>query len=124
MAISAVRWLYPVLTSLSYEKKKACDTTWEYGIFQDLHDVGLQWNLPIIIDNILCNQLFQVHLGAIRSDKTVHSEGAPQWAILSTTLCNVKIKDIVKQVNWCSVFSLCRWLCYYVHRGYAKDNFL
>ena len=43
---------------------------------------------------------FQIHLGTILSDKIFHQEeGVPQGATLSTTLFNVKINDIVKQVD-------------------------
>ena len=41
-----------------------------------------------------------VHLGTILSDKIFHQEeGVPQGVILSTTLFNVKINNIVKQVD-------------------------
>ena len=56
--------------------------------------------LPIFIGNFLSDRTFQVHLGTILSDKIFHQEkGVPQGAILSTTLFNVKINDIVKQVD-------------------------
>ena len=43
---------------------------------------------------------FQINLGTILSDKIFHQEeGVPQGAILSTTLFNIKINDIVKQVD-------------------------
>ena len=46
------------------------------------------------------DRTFQVHLGSILSDKIFHQEeGVPQGAILSTTLFNVKINNIVKQVD-------------------------
>ena len=42
----------------------------------------------------------ELHLGSILSDKIFHQEeGVPQGAILSTTLFNIKINDIVKQVD-------------------------
>ena len=37
--------------------------------------------------------------GTFLSDKIYHQEGVPQGAILSTTLLNIKINDIVKQVD-------------------------
>ena len=62
--------------------------------------MGLRGNLPIFIINFLSERTFQVHLGAILSDKIFHQEeGVQQGAILSTTLFNVKINDIVKQVD-------------------------
>ena len=62
--------------------------------------MGLRGNLPTFIENFLSDRTFQVHLGTILSDKIFHQEeGVPQGAILSTTLFNVKINNIVKQVD-------------------------
>ena len=62
--------------------------------------MGLRGNLPIFIGNLLSDRTFQIHLGTILSDKIFHQEeGVPQCAILSTTLFNVKINDIVKHVD-------------------------
>ena len=62
--------------------------------------MGLRGNLPIFIGNFLSDRTFQVHLGTILSDKIFHQEkGVPQGAILSTTLYNFKINNIVKQVH-------------------------
>ena len=48
----------------------------------------------------LSDRTFQIHLGTILSDKNILSgSSVPQGAILSTTLFNVKINDIVKQVD-------------------------
>ena len=78
----------------------AYDTTWKYGILKDLHNMGLRGNLPIFVGNFLSDRTFQIHLGTILSDKIFHQEeGVPQGAILSTTLFNVEINDIVKQVD-------------------------
>ena len=79
--------------------KKAYDTTWKYGILKDLHNMGLRGNLPIFIGNFLSDRTFQIYLCTILSDKIFHQGGVPQGAILSTTLFNVKINDIVKQVD-------------------------
>ena len=55
--------------------------------------------MPIFIGNFLTDRAFQIHLGTILSDVFHQEEGVPQGAILSTTLFNVKINDIVKQVD-------------------------
>ena len=50
--------------------------------------------------NITYLLTFQVHLVTILSDKIFHQEeGVPQGAILSTILFNVRINNIVKQVD-------------------------
>ena len=87
------------LVAVFFDLKKAYDTTWKHGIQQDLHDMGLRGNLPIFIGNFLTDKTFQIHLGTILSDVFHQEEGVPQGAILSTTLFNVKINDIVKQVD-------------------------
>ena len=80
--------------------QKAYDTTWKYGILKDLHSMGLRGNLPIFIANFLSDGTFQIHLGTNLSNKIFHEEeGVPQGVILSTTLFNIKINDIVKQVD-------------------------
>ena len=62
--------------------------------------MGLRWNLPNFIGNFSSDRPFQIHLGTILSDKIfLQEESVPQGAILSTTLFNVKINDIVKQVD-------------------------
>ena len=61
--------------------------------------MGLRGNLPIFIGNFLTDRTFQIHLVTILSDVFHQEECVPQGAILSTTLFNVKINDIVKQVD-------------------------
>ena len=88
------------LVAVFFDLQKAYDTTWKCGILQDLYDMGLRGNLPIFIGKFLSDPTFQVHLGTILSDKIFHQEEVvPQGAILSTTLFNVKINNIVKQVD-------------------------
>ena len=49
---------------------------------------------------LLSDRTFQINLGTILSDKIFHQEeGVPQGAILSTTLFDIKINDIVKQID-------------------------
>ena len=83
------------LVAVFFDLQKAYDTTWKHGIQQDLHDMGLRGNLPIFIGNFLSDRTFQIHLGTILSDLFHQEEGVPQGTILSTTLFNVKINDIV-----------------------------
>ena len=78
--------------------QKAYDTTWKYGILKDLYNKGLRGNLPIFIQNFLSNRTFAVLYGATISDHYTQEEGVPQGSILSTTLFNIKLNDIVKEV--------------------------
>ena len=55
---------------------------------------------PFLLAILLSDRTFQIHLGTILSDEIFNQEeGVPQGAILSTTLFNIKINDIVKQVD-------------------------
>ena len=55
---------------------------------------------PFLLAIFWSDRTFQIHLGTILSDKIFdQEEGVPQGAILSTTLFNIKINDIVKQVD-------------------------
>ena len=47
----------------------------------------------------MSDRTFQVLLGTTVSDVYSQEEGVPQGAILSTTLFNLKINDIAKQLN-------------------------
>ena len=87
------------LVAVFFDLQKAYDTTWKHGIQQDLHDLGLRGNLPIFIGNFLTNRTFQIHLRTILSEVFYQEEGVLQGAILSTTLFNVKINNIVKQID-------------------------
>ena len=63
---------------------------------------------PFLLAIFLSDRTFQIHLGTILSDKIFHQEeDVPQGAILSTSLFNVKINDIVKQVDPGVECSLC-----------------
>ena len=77
---------------------KAYDTSWKYGILRDLYDMGLRGNLPIFIQNFMSDRMFSVIYGSTLSDYFIQEEGVPQGAILSTTLFNIKLNGIVKEV--------------------------
>ena len=79
--------------------EKAYDTTWKYGIMKDLHDIGLRGRLPNFISNFLSDRSFNVRIGSTLSDTFEQEQGVPQGSILSPTLFNIKINNIVKCVN-------------------------
>ena len=86
------------VAAVFFDLHKAYDTTWKHGILRDLYDMGLRGNLPIFIQNFLSDRIFMVIYGATFSDTFNQEEGVPQGAILSTTLFNIKLNDIVKQL--------------------------
>ena len=79
--------------------EKAYDTTWKYGIIKDLHSIGLRGRLPNFISNFLSDRSFNVRIGSTLSDTFEQEQGVPQGSILSPTLFNIKINNIVKCVN-------------------------
>ena len=79
-----------------FDLEKAYDTTWRYGILKDIHRLGLRGRLPTFIENFLADRTMQVKVGSSLSDYYDQEEGVPQGGVLSTTLFNIKINDIVK----------------------------
>ena len=39
------------LVAVFFDLEKAYDTTWKYGIMNDLHEIGLKGRLPIFVQN-------------------------------------------------------------------------
>ena len=85
--------------AIFFDLEKAYDTTWKYGIMKDLHDIGLRGRLPNFISNFLSDRSFNVRIGSTLSDTFEQEQGVPQGSILSPTLFNIKINNIVKCVN-------------------------
>ena len=83
-----------------FDLEKAYDTTWRYGILKDLHDLGLKGRLPsMFIQNFLEDRIIQVRVSSTLSDHYDQEQGVSQGSILSTTLFNIKINNIVTCLN-------------------------
>ena len=78
-----------------FDLEKAYDTTWRYGILRDQHDLGLKGRLPTFIESFLAERTIQVRVGSTLSDEFEQEEGVPQGSILSTSLFNIKINNIM-----------------------------
>ena len=83
------------VVSVFFDLEKAYDTTWRYGILKHLHDLGLKGRLPSFIQSFLEDRTMQVRVGSTLSDLYDQEQGVPQGSILSTTLFNIKINNIV-----------------------------
>ena len=95
------------VVAVFFDLSKAYDTAWKHGIMQDLYDMELRGNLPKFILNFMTDRKFSILLNAnIGHTKFTQEEGVPQGAILSTTLFNVKLNDIAKQIcgTKCSLY--------------------
>ena len=89
-----------MLSLYFFDLEKAYDTTWRYGILKDLHKFGLKGRLPNFIKSFLEDRTIQVRVGSTLSDLYDQEQGVPQGAILSTTLFNVKLNDIINCLDY------------------------
>ena len=87
------------VVSVFFDLEKAYDTTWKYGILQDLHQAGLRGRMPVFISHFLENRNFRVRLGSTISDPYEQEMGVPQGSILSVTLFSLKINSLAKVLN-------------------------
>ena len=103
------------VVAIFFDLEKAYDTTWKHGILKDIHKIGLKGNLPKFISNFLSNRCFRVKVGSSFSDVYEQEQGVPQGSILSPTLFNIKINNIIKclddDVN-CSLYVDDFLICY------------
>jgi len=60
-----------------FDLEKVYDTTWKYGIMQDLFNAGLRGHLPLFIQGFLQNRQFCVRLGYHKSDLFDQEMGVP-----------------------------------------------
>lgn len=80
--------------SVFFDLEKAYDTTWRYGILQDLVHVGIRGRMFNCIANFLKDRTFQVRLGTTLSASFVQENVVPQGRVLSVTLFLLKINSL------------------------------
>ena len=83
------------LVSVFFDLEKAYDTTWKFGIMEDLHKLGIRGHMAFFLSDFLMDRSFNVRVGNILSDDFVQEMGVPQGSILSVTLFSLKIYNIV-----------------------------
>ena len=86
------------VVSVFFDLESAYDTTWKYGIMNDLYDFGIRGRLAHFISAFLTDRQFKVRVGNTYSDHHEQEMGVPQGCILSVTLFSVKINNIIKAV--------------------------
>ena len=86
------------VVSVFFYLESAYDTTWKYGIMNDLYDFGIRGRLACFISAFLNERQFRVRVGNTFSNPLEQEMGVPQGCILSVTLFSVKINNIVKSV--------------------------
>ena len=87
------------IITIFFDLEKAYDTTWKFGIIKDRYDLKLRGRLPKFIKNFLTDRTFQVRIRSTLSDLKNQEEGVSQGSILSTTLFNIKINNIIKELS-------------------------
>ena len=87
------------LVAVFFDLEKAYDINWKYGIVKDLKNLGLEGRMPIFIQNLLQDRRFRVRMGEIFSEEKQQEMGVPQGSVLSVTQFNIKINNIVKNIN-------------------------
>ena len=83
---------------VSFDLRKAYDTTWRYGILKALYDAGLRGKLPILIEQFLSNRYIKTKIGNSISEPHTLEQGVPQGSVLSCTLFSLAINGILKSV--------------------------
>ena len=86
------------VVSVFFDLESAYDTTWKYGIMNDLYDFGIGGRLAYFISAFLNERQFRVRVGDTFSNPHKQEMGVPQGSILSLILFSVKINNIVKSV--------------------------
>ena len=56
------------LVAVFFDLEKAYETTWKYGIMNDLQEIGLKGRLPIFVMNFLSDREFKVRVGSTLSE--------------------------------------------------------
>ena len=87
------------LVAFFFYLEKTYDTTWKYSIVRDFKNLGLENGIPVFINNFLWDRRFRVRMGEVFSEENKQEMGVPPDSVLSVTLFNIKINNIVKKIN-------------------------
>ena len=86
------------VVSVFFDLESVYDTTWKYGIMNDLHDFGIRGRLAYFISAFFNERQFRVRVGNTFLNPHEQEMGVPKGSILSVTFFSVKINNIVKSV--------------------------
>ena len=66
---------------------------------KDLHDLDIKGRLPQFIDGLSSKRKFRACVNSTFSYVKNQEEGIPQGSILSVTLFNIKINNVIKELT-------------------------
>ena len=81
---------------VSFDMRKAYDTTWRYGIVEASYNFGIRGKLSTYIQSFLKNRTFRTKIGTTLSEPHRLDQGVPQGGVLSCTLFSIAINNILK----------------------------
>ena len=81
---------------VSFDMRKAYDTTWRYGILQEIFKFVLRGELPLFLCNYLTNRTFRTKIDNTLSSCHNLDQGVPQGGVLSCTLFTIAINGVLE----------------------------
>ena len=104
--------------SVFFDLESAYDTTWKYGIMNDLQDFGIRGRLSYLFSACLNEHQFRVQVGDTFSNPHEQEMGVPQESILSVTVLSVRMNNIVKSACHCVEY------LYFVNKNRSRSPLL
>ena len=84
--------------SIYFDMEKAYDKTWRYGIMRDIHEAGLKGKLPLFINQIHHNRMFQIKLQHCYSRRKIQEYAVAQGSTISLSLFSIKINSLSRVI--------------------------
>ena len=83
---------------VSFDLRKAYDTTWRHGILLAMSQLGLRGKLPILVKKFLSDRTFVTKIGNVLSKVHRLEQGVPQGSVLSCRLFSLAINGILANI--------------------------
>ncbi|KXZ75572.1 RNA-directed DNA polymerase from mobile element jockey-like Protein [Tribolium castaneum] len=85
--------------AIFFDLNKAFDTAWRHSILSTFSGWGINGKMLAFIKNFLSNRCFQVSANGCTSTVKSLENGTPQGSVLSTTLFNIAINDVTRDIR-------------------------
>ena len=95
------------VVSVFFDLESAYDTTWKYGIMNDLHGFGIRGRLAYFISAFLNERQFRVRVGNTFSNPHEQEMGVPQGSIFCCTVQCQKQQYCEICLPWCGMLFVC-----------------